>query len=764
MFFLTLLLLSGFSLFVANTWFHYHILGTGDHWLWIAFPLAVYGVIAGGVAFLLSRSKEPHRPSPLSLFTFLLITLFIIFNAQVFLRPMFVTGMSLFPGLGVIAANLSFGKMIFSVLAMYGILTLLFTSTGSLIFRLTRFSHQIASVRPDLLFTLRFITGLGVWVGILILYHWIGLLGTRPLLYTAVVIFLLEYRRLTDIVRACLQKSELPVTRDPFSLLIGIFLLFLIAFNIAETVRPLPTGYDDMIHYMNRVTLMTERQSLLEKASLYDFELLAAGISIATGESGPGQQRFALSFGAYGLLIGTLFIFLFGRALFGFRAGLVAAAIFLSAPMGPALALLETKPDSLLMPIVIAMVWFLLEAERSKNTAVLYLACYSFGLVMGTKLTGAIFAPGLAFGFLFIVWTGHLSWFKTIRTALFSLFFFSLAFAPWLLHGELEKARAYLHPDTQTTLNEDLSQELWGNGGKCSFLGQTEDMLRFDPEPGWSLKEIVMAPWHMTMNRYVSLFATEAGFLYLAILPLGLLILFRVPRAAWLNETSKPILLIAVTVLGAVALWGIYAEHIAWYLYPVLPLFSLLVAAVFEYHQKFRILYWLLATLILIGIFGNSLVRMKFGSAEPRLRYAAGTISADAYAEAVFPGYRASMDILNLDPEARILVAGSRHWYGIRDNDTRAYLDTHLEAFSCLLNRYGPDGTLAALKHLDVRYIFFPKSLLNELDGTSRPTFTKKISEFVEFSRTHLRVVWGSPYHIIYEVPSEISKRQINNE
>lgn len=745
------LLLSGFSIAVANFWFRYHILATGDYWLFIAFPLAVYGVIAGGAIFLFWRSKNPPRLSPALWFVMLVLTLLIIFESQTFLRPLFLTGTLLLAPDEILVASLSFGKTALSILTLFITLTLLFVSTGSLILRLTHLSRQILAAGAALRFALQFIVGIGIWIAILILCHWVGLLSTRPIIFIAATILIAEHRYLIEIGRWCMKKAECPALQNPFNIIVSLLLLFIVAFNIVETIRPIPTGYDDMTHYMNRVTLITERQSLLDRGGgQYAFELLAAGISIVTDT--PGQQMFALSFAAYGLLIGTLFIFLFGREFFGFRAGLVAAATFLSIPMGPALAILETKPDSLLLPLSVSLVWLLLEAERSKNLVFFYFACFSFGLAISTKLTGAIFLPGLAIGFLLIVWNGQPHWPRMLRSALLSGFFFALAFAPWFLNDELREAKAYLRPNTSTTLTQDLEKELWGSGQKCSFLGQNEDMLRFDPEPGWNPKEALTAPWHLTMNRYVSLFATEFGFLYLALIPFGLFVFFRAPRE-WLTQTSRPVILLIVTIVGAIALWGMYAEHVAWYLYPIFPLLSLLIAAIFEHYQKHQGLHWLFVILIILGLFGNTLVRMKFGSSEPRLRYAAGALSVDEYAEAVFPGYPISMQILNLYPEARILVTGSRHWYGIRDNDQRAHLDTHLEAFSCLLNRHGPDGTIAVLRQLGIRYVFFSKSLMSEYDGTSRPTFTKKIREFVEFSRTHLRIEWGSASHMIYRVP-----------
>ncbi len=745
-----LFLLSGLSMVVASYWFRYHI-ATGDHWLWITFPLVVYSVIAGGVLALWSRSKDMPRLSPLSLFLCLVGAVFIVFDSQTFLRPTFLTGTPLFTDSSIMAANLAFGKLVFSILALFIALTVLFVSTGSLMLRITRFSRHIATAESALRFVLQWIVGIGTWVGILILFHWIGLLGARPILFLIAIILLTERHRLIEVGRRCLNTTEYPALQKPFNIVVSALLLFLFAFNIVEAIRPIPTGYDDMTHYMNRVSLITERLTLPDGALHYNFELLAAGISIVTGES--EEQMFALSLGVYGLLIGTLFTFLFGRARFGFQTGLVAATTFLSLPMGPALALLETKPDSLLLPLTIALVWFLVEAVRIRHLPYFYFACFTFGLALGTKLTGAIFLPALILGFIVITWRHPIPWIPMLRVGVRSLFFFVLALAPWLIHAELGKVETALHPDTSTTLSEDLTTELWGSGEKCSYLGQTEDMLRFDPEPGWDLKETVMAPWHLTMNRYVSLFATEFGFLYLALLPFGLLFVPFQSSRALLAEIMKPAAFIVVTAIGAIILWGIYAEHIVWYLYPVFPLFSILITLVFAYSHNYRMLTWFLAALFIVGLMGNTAVRMKFGSSEPRLRYAAGVISGATYTESVFPGYRISMEVLNLYPDARIFVTGSRHWYGIENSDTRAYMDTHLEAFSCLLNRHGPDGMLAALQRLDVRYILFSKSLLSELDGKARPTFSKKIRDFVEFSRTHLRVEWGSASHIIYRVP-----------
>ncbi len=138
------LVLSGFSIVVASSWFHSHI-ATGDHWLWITFPLLVYSAIASGAVFLLSRSKTPFHISPLFALVLLLLALFIVFDAQIFLRPMFLTGTPLLNGQEVIAANLTFGKMVFSILILFILLTITFVSTGNLILRLTHLSRHVST-------------------------------------------------------------------------------------------------------------------------------------------------------------------------------------------------------------------------------------------------------------------------------------------------------------------------------------------------------------------------------------------------------------------------------------------------------------------------------------------------------------------------------------------------------------------------------------------------------------------------------------------
>lgn len=749
MLFLALLLLSGFSLATAGMWLHLHILAGNADWLWTAFPLAIYGAIAGGGVLLFFRLKKTPFLSLAHLFGLFILVLFVLFNTQTFLRPIFLTGTPLLSGLGIIAANLSFGKMVFSVLLLYATLTLLFPLTGSLVLRLLRFSHRL---RPALLFVIHFIVGIVTWTALLILYHWIGLLSAGALLITATAILLAERHSLSLFGRQCFQRFEPSIPHNPFNAFIIGLLLFLVAFNVSETLRPTPTGFDDMTFYMNRVALMTERHSLIDGTAPYAFELLATGIGIVLDES--GQQFFALSFGAYGLLIGALFVFLLGRAYFGTPSGLIAATIFLSTPMGAALAFLETKPDSLLLPVTVAMTWFILEAYHSKRLIFFCLACLGFGLAISIKLTGAIFIPGLTIGFFLLIWKRQRNWFSVLRAALLGLIFFVLPLLPWYLHDELGKAKVYLYPQTETTLIEDIHQELWGAGRRCPFLGQTEDMLRFDPNPGWNLKEIITSPWDITMNQGAGLYATEAGFLFLALLPFGFLAFFRLPEKSFRQPYSTTVRLFVIISTGAIVLWGISGTPVIWYAYPVLPLLSILVAFILDRSRDFRIIYFFLVFLTVTGLMANTLVRMKFGDSEPRLRYAAGAISADEYSESVFPGYHAAMDILNQDQRAKILVTGSRYWYGIRENDRRAYLDTHLEAIDCLLNRYDPDTALTVLRRLGIRYILFSRSLLSEIHSDRRPTLQAKVIRFTDFAGQYLPIVWGSPQHTIFEIPS----------
>ena len=141
-----------------------------------------------------------------------------------------------------------------------------------------------------------------------------------------------------------------------------------------------------------------------------------------------------------------------------------------------------------------------------------------------------------------------------------------------------------------------------------------------------------------------------------------------------------------------------------------------------------------------------------------RLRYASGMISAEEFLDTTFPGLSTLKSGLNRNPPVRFYVTGSRLWYAFDDNGARGYMDGHLDTFNCLLENYGPIGTLEKFRELNVHYFFFSRTLLQELRSEKNPTFQAKVQRFTDFAGKHLRVVWGSRDYMLFEMPTRPKK------
>lgn len=743
------LFLSGFAIAATAVWLRIHF-GTSDPWLYIAFPLLAWSLVATPIVWFLRQRTTPISLRPITLLGMVTIACLIDWNAATTLRPIFFPERVFDISHPFLAANVHFSGQLLATLLVLLITSLVLSLSGRLGLRVLRIQSYFTETKPPLQFVISLLVGLTFWCAFILGLSWIGMLVAPAIWFGIALVLWLTRVKLIELLTWMIQPIHWLPPRAGFTIVLCFGVLYLVALNLNETLRPAPTGFDDMTHYMNRVQLMTERQTILPVPMLSPlvFETIATSISIATTEV---SQRFALTLGTFGLFLGVFIIFVLTRQYLGTSAALLASLITLTLPLGPALTFLETKPDSLLTPVVAALAWLLIEYWRTRKLKYFLLAIFTLGLALTIKLTAIIFLPGVIT--VFVLVAGHD--FMPLKTFLASVGLAFLAFAaplvPWYLHAQFSALTEYYSP-SQLTLSNALATTLPGQ--TCSFSGQTEDMLRFDPTPGLSGHEIIVLPWTLTMNQ-AGLFATEVGPIFLALLPFTLLLWRRTRwRDAW-DESSALFSVLTLLSLSAAMIWTMYGERVTWYLYPVFPLLAVLVAALTTQIRMManRPLVLLCLTLIAVGSLGSTLVRMKFSHAPALLGYAAGSVAATDYLEASFNGYEEAMRILNRDPEARIIVFGSRFWYGITDNDRRALLDTYLEHFACLLATHGPDDLLTQLRNLDIRYILFSKSMLAENASNYRPTYIKKVRAFVDWSATHLRVVWGSPSHIIYSVP-----------
>jgi hypothetical protein len=288
----------------------------------------------------------------------------------------------------------------------------------------------------------------------------------------------------------------------------------------------------------------------------------------------------------------------------------------------------------------------------------------------------------------------------------------------------------------------------------CMATGSLEDFARFKTERG-NVMQTLLLPWDITLNRQVGSPAAETGPLFLALLPLGLMLGSPRHRSFDRSWFEKPTVILASFAFAYGLSWLLFAKQVPWYGYPGLALLALLAARVMEYSDSQPFLRRCLFIVLILGLIGNTLQQMEFSGQSGQIRSAGGLIDRLDYLETSFPSYLTVTEILNFNPTDRVYITGSRLLYGIRDNDRRALLDTRLDNFNCLANEDDPETTLAAMRSLRVRYILFSRSLLQELTGDYPSTLREKVVRFTDFSGQHLSIVWGSADYMLFEVPRD---------
>ncbi len=763
---MTLLLIFGFGFatIVLATWFQQHFLVLIDEWLALSLPLLCSGLLLG---FLITIVKKRitilrfRRIAPL--FGLFLLALF-IFNTEAFLIGLLPDRSPLIPLNAWASANGAFALRLGELLASFLVLTGVCSSLGQ--FFMKRPHIEDPTTDGGFPFLVSLAIGL---CAMAIILHALGLFGwlNPTVIWVSVTtLSIKEWRSLYSLIRWLFGKAEWRLKQDYPILIILSLGLFLGALSLVETVRPDPTGYDDMTTYMNRAHIMSERQALMPLSYPFPFEILSAALRIATTDE---TLMFAMGFGVYALLFGVIIIYAFGRAVFDQRIGLIAAVITLSVPMASALAIREVKPDALLLPIATLFIWSLVRWIKESENRFLFTALFLLGFAMTIKLTALFLIAPLAFGlivrFRFRGLT-RLGW-PTFRNCFLAAFFFFLPILSWTLAfptipmrpGEVPFSLPTLPAKLQkfpagytSSLSQDMS--LLIDLTDCAATGSLEDFARFEIKRG-SIASALFLPWDLTMNRQIGSSATESGPLFLALLPLGLVIGFSFFRSFRLSWRAHPSVLVVGFAITYGVLWLWFAKRVPWYGYPGIALLTLLVAVTERMFMARPFWHRFFVALLIIGLSGHALLWLKSSGQSGQIRYAGGQIDRLDYLEFSLPGYRTVTDTLNRQPESRIYVTGSRLVYGIHNNDWRALLDTRLDSFNCLAREDDPEKTLAALRRLQIRYVLFSRSLLQELAQDYPSTLRNKVVRFTDFAGEHLRVVWGSPDYLIFEVPAE---------
>lgn len=760
------ILLLGFSSAVIAVWYRHHFIMLPDNQLSVGLPFVLAAVLTSISVFFFYRKITINNQAIISWRPiFFLFAIYvagaIIFNTQAFLRSLFLGGESLVPLGHWIAANVSFTEKFGALVVTFATLTLAFYSAGNFLLRFVL--RPMAVETTPYAGLLRIALGALVWNLYLLGLGFLEALTALPLWTAFFLLVIAERDTLFDLFKNLSTPRDLVLKKWSPEPYLYFLICFLIAFTLTQSIRPHPTGYDDMTFYMDRVHLLSSEHMLISGGLPYPFELIASAIGIASHSE---TLFLAMSFATYSLFLGALMLYSLGKDMFHRRIGLLSSAILLSLPIGAALTFREVKPDPLLFAISTFILWSLLKSIREKNIRYWYIAIGLFSFAITIKLTALFLLAPLVITSLILLKlrtsVAHFSWRTSLITA---LIWGIVPIAGWVGYGltthplpslsEISYALATVAPDESTKFRSEIYR--YSVDQSCSSTGATEDFSRFVPDRN-VVERWLMIPWDLTMNLATGSFATEIGFFFLALLPLWI-VRSEPKRDNELTWYLQPTSLIALFALGYFSLWLWRGQGVIWYGYPGLSLLILLVALLETKLKAQRILSTFFWIALLFGLAANTLVQMKVKAERAQVRFTAGELSAADFLEQSIAGYGGALTILNRDPTSRIILTSSQLWYGVINNDERAIMDAYLDTFNCLHRERDDALTLSRLREFNIRYILYARGYTAELQNGKRESFNEKIGYFTDFLGKNLRVVWGSPYYTIFEVPEETTVR-----
>ncbi|MBP7866566.1 MAG: hypothetical protein KA419_11500 [Acidobacteria bacterium] len=566
-------------------------------------------------------------------------------------------------------------------------------------------------------------------------YRW------EAILVLLTVVFASALRETTGLLRRAATARWTFVLRGRgLPLVVFLFLLAMAALNAADLLRPIPVGYDDLNRYLLRPRLMAESHALVAGVLPFPVELLTGLGFLFSGSSAP-----AMAISWSGGVLTVLAVLGFARRFWTLREGVVAAAVFYTLPMVGQLSDFDLKID-LMFCFVAVMAWRAL-AERAEGAAPpawLALAAGLAGTALAMKLT-AVFLLGALTAGAAIRWPrvrpprGRA---LAVWSAAAGLFLLSVA--PWFLYNV--STRGWRRPSSAvewitSRAPAELRDADWraaglSPGGGPAATGIGEEMERYEaPNRGWRR---FLLPWNLSMNVGLNDLFVGIGYLFLAFLPVSLLL------HRW-RDWSRHARWLTVTALVYWVAWAAGGMCIPWYALPGFVPLALGVALFLGETGRPRWFGALAAAAAVVSLGAHVMLQADKACPPVVLRYAAGDLTPDDFTDEVIPGARQAAEILDASPApTRVLRIGTLVPYFVRDAHRRMVEDSYLDLFNRLDAGASDAVTLRRLRAVGIRHVLFDLRV-NSIEADVGGTLHRKANRFVSFANRNLLLRFQDP-------------------
>ncbi|MDP2625264.1 MAG: hypothetical protein Q8P27_03700 [Candidatus Peregrinibacteria bacterium] len=582
----------------------------------------------------------------------------------------------------------------------------------------------------------------------------------------------------------------------PVATILGITL----SFNILESLKPFPIGFDSLTLYQNTPNLLYQYGELISGIASYNYELL-----ISLGQFLFESSLVGLNITILGALLAFALLFETFRSRVGWQESLLLLTVLVSMPMVSFIMHIDYKIDLALLFFSLLAIhavvdWWKVRDKKKEGQRHLLWAGLWLGIGFGSKLTTAmLIATTFAF-FAYVAWGGlavvaiavlalgafgllgydltfisfpesvriilnaglmviglglggysvmkkGLNWEKMKPFVLVGLVV-TLAYSPWLLRngiqtGELN-SRSLLYGENQFLLLDD---ELLGvDVSSCSSAYVYDEVTHYTGGyEGNSLLYPLVIIWESTVNtELTNNRITDIGFLLLGFAVFALFSL-KEKRKEETEDPYEKIIIWLTLLYGFFWLWT--SRGIIWY---GMPMF---IGLLLIYAKAWRREQW---PAIVIGIWFVMSLFLRVGDVYQRgeaLLYAGEVTDQSIYMEQILPGSEEIAEILN-NQDHNVYMVANFMTYFIEKNNQRVYNDGYrlLNDFMCYFWDDDPEVTLDRLRTADFKYIVYSNASLSVEEDVNGPLH-KQFEAFEIFAANFLQEEVYRSDLVLYSVP-----------
>lgn len=661
------------------------------------------------------------------------------------------------------------------VLSALGFILFLCASLGKFVLQFIR-PHESFDLKE---FLLSFGMGAVLITFLLFVCGLFGWLRSIPVWGICVLSLVVSYKQLWQCFKAFF-KSQIHFQGSYVDVRIILFFILSIALghNVLELIRPMPIGFDDLAVYMNIPNLLAGGGILLTGIDAYSWGLF-----------------MALGFLLFNSTTITLFLSFAGGllAFFGlyvcvqsyceqrnmprsqvYTYALLAATLFYTLPVIVFQSAKDMKVDlASLFFMLLAFLSFLAWREKGHaEVRSLWLSGIFLGFAFTIKYTALFFIVAMLLYALLIIWKGRP---KNIGITLIVLIIcIGVPFAPYGIKNivdtrqiSVQSLRAGKIVAPSIAMNPPLAV-LNGEISDLPSTGVHEEQGRY---AGFDqgIRKYLSLPFTVTFHPLVSGMYVDIGYLFLALIPLGIIFFIRKPLiemdSRFRENDNK--MLYEILFVGIIywLMWGLFAKGVIWYGFGgFIFLFLFIVEIIHQLKKEFwtglrfaansAIILWLLCTLCL----RTANLPFYASFVDPLgLAYAGGVIDGEGYMKQKIPTYLTIMKIVNGDIDAdknnppKIYRVGTFIKYFIHQNNTLVLDDNQLDIFMSLSRDQDDKKTIARFKNAGFKYMIIDTNTA-KIDKTPGRTLKAKyraLTKFIKQNPSGLKVIIDQPENAI---------------